>query len=71
MNNALLFAQGFRGWGIGELAIAIIIVIAVIAVVFIFIRQSGVPIPPWVIQLFWIIVACLVCIGAIRFIMTM
>lgn len=57
--------------GIAGLAIAIILIAAVAAIVFIALRQMGVAIPPWVIQVFWVLVVAFVCIAAIRFLLSM
>ena len=61
----------FHGMGIAELAIAIIVIIAVVAILWVFIKQSGVPIPGWLIQVFWIVLAAIVCIAAIKFVISM
>ena len=58
-------------WSIVEFIIAAIIVIAVIAVLFIYLRAQGVTLPPWIIQIFWVVVAAFVAIIAIRFLMSM
>jgi hypothetical protein len=47
-------------------AIIVVIVIAIIAAVYVFTRNAGVAIPPWVVQLFWIIVVAFVVIMAIK-----
>ncbi len=68
----LLLAQvGAGGWGIAQWCIALIIIIAVVAILFIFIRVSGVNIPQWVWQVIGIVIAAIVCIVAIRFLLTM
>ncbi len=61
----------WAGWGIGEFVIAIIIVAAIVAVLFIALRQFGITIPAWVIQVFWVLVAAVVCIVAIRFLLSL
>ncbi len=61
----------WSSWGIGEFVIAIIIVAAIIAVLFIALRQFGITIPPWVIQVFWVLVAAVVCILAVRFLLSL
>jgi len=66
-----LLAQVWAGWSIGHFAIAIILVIAVVAIVVAFAKYSGVPIPPIVVTIFWIILGAAVCIAAIRFLMGM
>lgn len=58
------------GGGIGELAIWIIILAAVVAIVFIATKAMGVSIPSWVIQVFWIVVIAVVCIAAIKLVIS-
>ena len=65
----MLAALVFPG-GIAGLAIAVIIVAAVVAIVFVACRQMGVEIPGWVVQVFWILVVAVVCIAAIRLLLT-
>jgi len=50
-----------------SLAINVIIVAAVIALVFIALRQFNLTIPPWVVQVFWVIIVAIVIIFAIKF----
>ncbi len=59
------------GWSLIEVVVAIIIIAAVIAVMYIALRQFGVGIPPWVIQIFWVVVVAFVAIFAIRLLMSM
>lgn len=61
----------FWGWSFGEMAIAVVIVAAVVALVWVALRQFGVGIPAWVIQVFWILVVAFVVILAIRLVMSM
>lgn len=61
----------WQNWGIGELAIAIVVFVAVIALVTVFVRQAGVAIPAWLINVFWIVVAAIVVIGAIKIVLTL
>ncbi len=58
-------------WGIGDIAIAIVIIAAVVALVYVALRQFGVSIPPWVQQIFWIVVVAFVVIFAIRLVLSM
>lgn len=55
------------GWSLTELAIAVVLVAAVCALVFVALRQFGIAIPDWVVQVFWILVVAMVVIAAIRF----
>jgi hypothetical protein len=69
----LLFAQlagGLRAWSFGELLIAIVIVAACVALVYVALRQFGVGIPAWVVQVAWIVVVAFVVILAIRLVLS-
>lgn len=70
MLTASLLALAWPG-GIAGAAIAVIIIAAVIAIVYIACRQMGVAIPGWVVQVFWVLVVAVVCIFAIRFLLTL
>lgn len=61
-----IFAQGIRSWSVGELAIAVIIIIALIAIVCLYLKHSGIAVPPWVWHLAWIVGGAILCIFAIR-----
>lgn len=54
--------------GIAGLAIWLVIAAAIVGIVFVACRAMGVAIPGWVIQIFWIVVVCVVCVMAIRFV---
>ncbi len=68
---ALLPLAMSGGYSIENLAIGFIILIAVIAVVCLYVKVSGVPVPPWLWQLILIVVGAILCIAAIHFIVTM
>lgn len=63
-----MFAQVWRTWSISELAIAIVIIAAIVGLVYVALRQFGVAIPAWVVQVFWIVAVAIVVILAIRFV---
>lgn len=65
----VLLAQ-VAAWGLAQWAIAIIIVCAVVAIVFIGVRQMGVTIPPFIINILWILFVALICIAAIKFLLS-
>lgn len=54
------------GWSIGHIAIAIVVIAACVALVYVALRQFGVAIPAWVVQVFWILAVALVVVFAIR-----
>ena len=68
MNLALAVAGA---WSVGQIAVTVIVVAAIIAVVFVITKAMGVPIPPWVVTVFWICLAAFVAIFAIRFLLSM
>ena len=63
-----LLAHQFWGLSIEQLAITIVVIAAVVALVFLALRQFKVTIPPWVIEVLWIVVVAMVIILAIRFV---
>lgn len=54
------------GYSLVQIAVAIVIIAAICALVTIAMRQFGVAIPPWVIQVFWVVVITVVIILAIK-----
>jgi hypothetical protein len=67
----LLLDVALGGWGVGQTAIAVVIIIAIIAIVVVYCRVSGVVIPAWLVQIFWICVAACVAIVAIHFLLSL
>jgi hypothetical protein len=69
---ALLMAQaapaGAAAWPFVNILVAIVVVAAAVAIVVIFLRYTGITIPPIVVQCFWICFAAVVAILAIKFI---
>lgn len=64
-----MFAMShISSWGLSDILIAVVIIAACVALVWIALRQFKVTIPDWVIQVFWILVVCVVVIFAIRFV---
>jgi hypothetical protein len=64
-----ILAQGGRllaGWTLESIFIAIIIVACAVGVVYVILRAVGVSIPPWVVNIFWILAAAFIGILAIR-----
>jgi hypothetical protein len=59
------------GYTLAQILIMAIVVIAVIAIFVAFVRYSGITIPPIVVTVFWIVLGAVVCIWAIRFVMSM
>ena len=66
----LLFAQAGLGFDIGHIAIIIIVIAAIVGIVYVGLRQAGVAIPGFVVQVFWIVICAIVCIFAIKFLMS-
>jgi hypothetical protein len=67
--NLLVF--GAITWGLGEICIAIIVVIALIAIVYAYCSWAGIAIPSIIVKCFWIVLGAVVCIIAIRFLLSM
>jgi hypothetical protein len=66
----ILAQVGLAGFGLVHWAIMIIIVLAVVAIVVVFLRQTGLTIPPFIITILWIVLAAVICIAAIKFIVS-
>lgn len=58
-------------WSVGELLIAVVVVGACLGLVYVALRQFGVAIPGWVMQVLWIVAVAVVVIFAIRFILSL
>jgi hypothetical protein len=67
----MLLAQGLAGLSFIQWVMLIIAVAGVIAILYIALRQLGITIPPWLIQVFWVVVVVVVCMGAARLIWSM
>lgn len=65
-----LLAQ-FAGYSVAHIAIMIVIIAAIVGLVYVALNQFGVAIPPWVIQIFWIIVVAFCVIAAIKLVASM
>ena len=59
------------GYSLGHILIMVVVIAACVALVYVALRQFGIAIPPWVVQVFWIIVVAFVVIFAIRLVMSM
>lgn len=70
---ALILAQAVAPWGMsfGGLLILIVVVAACIALVYVALRQFGIGIPGWAVQVFWIVVVAFVVICAIKLVLSM
>ena len=64
-----LAAIVINGMSIGQIAIYIVVAAAIIALVYVALQQFGIAIPPWVVQIFWIMVVACVVVLAIRIVM--
>lgn len=54
---------------IGELAIWVVVIAAVIALMYVALVQFGIAIPPFVVNIFWILVVAVAVILSIKFVM--
>lgn len=66
MTALVAAAVSLGGLSIVEIAILIVVVAAIVALVYVALKQFGVGIPPWVVQVFWIIVVAFVVILSIK-----
>lgn len=70
MTTAMLVAQAGLAGTIGHWLIIGLVVAAIIGIAYIVLRQTGVAVPPWAIQILWIVVAVFVGVIAIRFLLS-
>ncbi len=66
-----LWERPIGAWGIVDVLKLIVVIAACIGIVYVALRVFGVTIPPWVVQIFWIVVAAFVAIFAINLIASM
>lgn len=66
MTSLALFAQAAT---VAHWAVVLILICGVIGVLFVVVRATGVAIPPFVITIFWIVLACVIGVAAIHFLM--
>lgn len=60
-------AAPFWGWGgLGGTLIAVVVIAAAIAIAFVAMKAYGFSPPPWVVQMFWIVVVAFVAVLCIR-----
>lgn len=58
-------------WNVAQIAIAVVVIAALIALVMVALRQFGVAIPGWVMQIIWILITAFIVILAIKLLMRM
>lgn len=64
-----MFADIFvGGFSLVNLLIAVVVIAACCALVCVALRQFGVSIPPWVVQIMWIVIVAFVVIVGIKFV---
>jgi hypothetical protein len=51
-----------------HLIIVVIVVCAVIGIAYIVMKQAGIVIPGWIVQIAWIVLACVIGVIAIRYV---
>ncbi len=66
-----ILAQFVGSYSLIQVIVALIVLIGAIGILYVVLRQTGVQIPPFVVQIFWIVVVCFVAIFAIRLLMSM
>lgn len=66
----MLLAQ-IAGYSIVHIALAIIVIAGIIGIVFVVTRQMGITIPPFIVNVLWIILAVVIGVVAVKFIATL
>jgi len=59
------------GYSFVHILIMVIVVAACVGIALVAMRQAGIAVPPFVVQIFWIVLAAFVAIFAIRLVMSM
>ena len=59
-------SAGLWGMGFADLAVWVVVIAAVVCLASIALRRFGVKIPGWLVEVFWVVVAAVVIIIAIR-----
>jgi hypothetical protein len=65
-----LFAQAAMASDVGHWAVVAIVVAGIVGILYVGLRQAGITIPPFVIQIIWIIIAVVACVIGIKFLLT-
>lgn len=67
-----LFAQSLlRGWSLGDLLVTAVLCAAAVALAWVAMKRFGVYPPAWLVEVFWIVVAAVVVVAAIRFVLSL
>jgi hypothetical protein len=61
-----LFAQHALAGSVGYYAVLAIVVAAIVGVVYVVLSRAGVTVPPFVVTIFWIVVAAIVGVFAVK-----
>ncbi len=61
----------FAGYTLVHLIVMVIIIAAVVGVMYVILNKMGVAIPDWIVKIFWILVAAVVGIVAIKFLLSL
>ena len=69
--NVLTFAQAATAAVLVQWIVILIVIAGVIGIALIVSRQAGIAIPAWIFQVFWVIVACVIGVIAIRYLATL
>lgn len=72
MSTALcLFGQAMGGYSLVQIIVMVIVLAACVGILLVALRQFGVQIPAFAVQIFWICVCAFVAIVAIKFVLSM
>jgi hypothetical protein len=66
-----IIAQAGLAATLGGWIIVAIVVAAIVAILLVFVRASGIGVPPWVVQILWIILAAALAILAIKLVLSL
>jgi hypothetical protein len=68
---ALLAQAALGGYSLMQIAVFVIVIAAACAIVFVILRQMGVEIPGFIVQILWILLAAFVGILALYFLVSL
>jgi hypothetical protein len=60
-----------RGWGLGEMLVAVIVIAAVLGITYVAVKAMGLPVPAWTWQIVGILIVAVVAVFAIRVVLSL
>ena len=67
MNSFSLFAQGLNTGMLVRWIVIILVLAGIIGIVYVVAQQAGIAVPPFIVRIFWIVLAVVIGVVAITF----